>query len=365
MRIGETHFRTIWMDSDPGIVRVIDQRYLPFEFKIKELCSVEDAYHAIKEMVVRGAPLIGVTAAYGLYLAARQSGQIGWCEKVNESATKLLSARPTAVNLKYAVDLAMAEVNCAGSREGMIDRLFHLAVRLTEDEIIRCKKIGEHGVSIISKIYKETGKPVNILTHCNAGWLACVDYGTATAPIYLAHDRGIPVHVWVDETRPRNQGARLTAYELGAHGVNHTVIVDNAGGHLMQNGEVDLVIVGSDRTTRTGDVANKIGTYLKALAAYDNLVPFYVALPSSTIDFNMTDGKEMEIEYRSDSEISHMEGIDQESKAVRSLRILPEGTSVKNPGFDITPGRLVTGLITEKGICEASRKGIDSLFLKD
>ena len=365
MRIGETHFRTIWMELDPGIVRVIDQRLLPFEFKVKDLRSAEDAFHAIKEMVVRGAPLIGVTAAYGLYLAAGHSNPKNWCEEVQEAGSRLVSARPTAVNLKYAIDLAMAEVSCAGSREGMIDRLFHLAVRFGEDEVIRSRKIGEHGVSIIRELYEKTEKRVNILTHCNAGWLACVDYGTATAPIYLAHDQGIPVHVWVDETRPRNQGARLTAYELGAHGVDHTVIVDNAGGHLMQNGEVDLVIVGSDRTTRLGHVANKIGTYLKALAAYDNQIPFYVALPSTTIDFNMEDGREMEIEYRDESEVSNMEGWDPESQSVMNMRILPEKVAVSNPGFDITPARLVTRLITEKGICEASKEGINSLFEKD
>ena len=365
MRIGETHFRAIWMESDPGIIKVIDQRYLPFEFRVMELRSAEDAFHAIREMVVRGAPLIGVTAAYGLYLAAFHSSRNNWCEEVKKAGVMLVSARPTAVNLKYALDLALNEVNCAGSREGMIDRLFHLAVRFAEDEVNRCKRIGEHGISIIQKIYKKTGKPVNILTHCNAGWLACVDYGTATAPIYLAHDQGIPLHVWVDETRPRNQGARLTAYELGAHGVDHSVIVDNAGGHLMQNGEVDLVIVGSDRTTRNGDVANKIGTYLKALAAYDNQIPFYVALPSSTIDFDMTEGAEMEIEYRDRSEISTIDGWDSESQSLINVRILPETTAVNNPGFDITPGRLVTGLITEKGICKASEEGIASLFLND
>jgi methylthioribose-1-phosphate isomerase len=353
------------MESDPGIIKVIDQRYLPFEFRVNELKSAEDAFHAIREMVVRGAPLIGVTAAYGLYLAAYQSSRNNWCEEVKKASTLLVSARPTAVNLKYAIDLALNEVNCAGSREGMIDRLFHLAVRFGEDEVNRCKRIGEHGISIIQKIYKKTGKPVNILTHCNAGWLACVDYGTATAPIYLAHDKGIPLHVWVDETRPRNQGARLTAFELGAHGVDHSVIVDNAGGHLMQNGEVDLVIVGSDRTTRTGHVANKIGTYLKALAAYDNHIPFYVALPSSTIDFNMTEREEIEIEYRDRSEITNIDGWDSESQSLINVRILSETTAVNNPGFDITPARLVTGLITEKGVCKASEEGIASLFLID
>jgi len=364
MRIGGTHYRTIWMESDPGIVKVIDQRLLPFEFIVKDLRTAEDAYHAIRSMIVRGAPLIGVTAAFGLYLAARNSGPENWCEETKNAGILLNSARPTAVNLNYAVNLAMSEINCAGSREGMIDRLFHLAMRLSEDEVIRSKKIGEHGLSLIRDIHERTGKRVNILTHCNAGWLACVDYGTATAPIYLAFDQGIPVHVWVDETRPRNQGARLTSYELGAHGVDHTVIVDNAGGHIMQKGQVDLVIVGSDRTTRTGQVANKIGTYLKALAAYDNDIPFYVALPSSTIDFQMLEGSEMEIEFREEKEVSHMEGWDENSQSLTTVHILPENTRVSNPGFDITPARLVAGLITEKGICEASEEGIQSLFNK-
>jgi methylthioribose-1-phosphate isomerase len=350
------------MEEDSAVINVIDQRKLPFELKVVKLESVKDAYDAIAGMVVRGAPLIGVTAAYGLYLAGLNSDPGNWCEEVKLAGEKLISSRPTAVNLKYAIDLMMDEVNCAGSREGMIDRLFHLSVRLTEDEVIRCRKIGEHGVSLISDLYKKSGRLVNILTHCNAGWLACVDYGTATSPIYLAHEQGIPVHVWVDETRPRNQGARLTAYELGEQGVPHTVIVDNAGGHLMQNGEVDLVIVGSDRTTRTGDVVNKIGTYLKALAARDNDIPFYVALPSSSIDFTMKDGNKIKIENRAETEVSHVEGWSEKSKLTARVRILPETSNVANPGFDITPARLVTKLITEKGISEATEEGIQSLF---
>ncbi len=304
MRIGDVHYRSIWMEEDPGIIKVIDQRKLPFEFSTIDLLTADDAYDAIKDMVVRGAPLIGVTAAYGLYLAALKSNPDNWCEEVKKLGEKLISARPTAVNLTYAVDLMLGEVNCAGSREGMIDRLFHMAARLTEDEVIRCRKIGEYGMALIKEIYQEKQETVNILTHCNAGWLACVDYGTATAPIYLAHDQDIPIHVWVDETRPRNQGGRLTAYELGEHGVPHTVIVDNAGGHLMQRSDVDLVIVGSDRTSRNGDVANKIGTYLKALAARDNGIPFYVALPSTCIDFHMKEGMETEIENREGMEVS-------------------------------------------------------------
>lgn len=362
MRIGGKHYRTIWMDDDPGVVKVIDQRILPFEFKILELRTANDTFEAIAQMAVRGAPLIGACAAFGLYLAAYNSKREGWCEEVKEAGDLLISARPTAVNLKYAVDLLLEKVECAGSRESMIKELFHLAHRFTEDEVIRCKKIGEHGVSLIRDIYDRTKGPVNILTHCNAGWLACVDYGTATAPIYLAHEQGIPVHVWVDETRPRNQGARLTAYELREHGIPHTVIVDNAGGHLMQLGKVDLVIVGSDRTTRKGDVANKIGTYLKALAANDNGIPFYVALPSSSIDFNLILGTEIEIENRDDKELSHMEGWDEIEQKAASIRIMPQGSRVINPGFDVSPARLISGLITEKGICDASEEGIKTLF---
>ena len=362
MRIDGIHYRTIWMKEDPGVVKVIDQRYLPFEFRILELKSYQDAFDAIATMAVRGAPLIGATAAFGLYLAAYRSDSIQWCEEINAAAEKLVLARPTAVNLKYAVDILMEKVICSASRESMISELFHLSIRYAEDEVIRSKKIGEHGLPLIEEIHNRTSRPVNILTHCNAGWLACVDYGTATAPIYLAHDRGIPVHVWVDETRPRNQGARLTAYELGQHGVPHTVIVDNAGGLLMQQGEVDLVIVGSDRTTRTGHVANKIGTYLKALAARDNGVPFYVALPSSSIDMNLDHGTDIEIEKRAPEEVTHMEGWNPEKHSTCTIRILPEGSEVFNPGFDVTPSGLVTGLITERGICKATEEGIKSLF---
>ena len=362
MRIGTTHYRAIWMDENPSVIKVIDQRKLPFALEVIDLKTWKDACSAIGDMVVRGAPLIGVTAAYGVYLAALGSSSKDWCNEVKKASEVIRSVRPTAVNLAWAVDLSLAEVNCSGSREGMIDRLIHLAAGLAEEEVGRCRAIGEQGLPLIEAMYQEKGETVNILTHCNAGWLACVDYGTATAPIYLAHEKGIPVHVWVDETRPRNQGARLTAYELREHGVPHTVIVDNAGGHLMQNGEVDLVIVGSDRTSRQGDVANKIGTYLKALAARDNNIPFYVALPSSTIDFKLEDGTETEIENRSSEEVSVMEGINLATGEVDSVRILPEGSPVVNPGFDVTPATLVTALITEKGVCQASEKGIRSLF---
>jgi len=361
MRIGSTHYRSIWMAEDPGEVHVIDQRELPFRLTFASLKSGEEAYRAIADMVVRGAPLIGVTAAYGLYLEAFRTGTDQWCDQVRAMGERLISARPTAVNLQYAIDLALAEVDCSGSREGMIDRLFHLASWLAEQEVSHCREIGVHGLPFIREIYEKHQRPVNILTHCNAGWLACVDYGTATAPVYLAHDEGIPVHVWVDETRPRNQGARLTAWELGQHGVPHTVVVDNAGGLLMQQGKVDLVLVGSDRTTRNGDVANKIGTYLKALAARENGIPFYVALPSSSIDFQMPTGREILIEYRDDSEVTHLWGWDDQSHREATVRVIPEASSVSNPGFDITPAHLVTGLITERGIFEASEKGIQEL----
>jgi methylthioribose-1-phosphate isomerase len=362
MRIDGTHYRAIWMDETPGVVKVIDQRKLPFEFSVLDLKSAEDAFDAIADMVVRGAPLIGATAAFGLYLAAFRSDPLNWCEEVKNSAQKLVSARPTAVNLRYAVDLMMGKVICVASRESMIGELFHMSIRFAEDEVLRCKRIGEYGIPLIREIHKNRSGPVNILTHCNAGWLACIDYGTALAPIYMAHDQGIPVHVWVDETRPRNQGARLTAWELGNHGVPHTVIADNAGGHLMQKGLVDLVLVGSDRTTRNGDVANKIGTYLKGLAAKDNGIPFYVALPSTSIDLELDDGRKIEIENRDAKELRHMEGVDSDSGEIRTLSIFPDGSAVANPGFDVTPARLVSGLITEKGIIEASREGIESLF---
>jgi methylthioribose-1-phosphate isomerase len=362
MHIGGKHFRAIWLDEKTGTVQVIDQRKLPFEFTVIELGTAEDAYDAIRNMVVRGAPLIGVTAAFGMYLAAKNSSQDQWSEEVKSAGEKLVSSRPTAVNLKYAIDLSLEELHYSGSRERTIERIFHMAIKLAEDEVKRCRKIGEYGVELVQDLYNKKKETVNILTHCNAGWLACVDYGTATAPIYKAHDEGIPVHVWVDETRPRNQGSRLTAFELGEHGVPHTVIVDNAGGHLMQNGQVDMVIVGSDRTTRNGDVANKIGTYLKALAAYDNNIPFYVALPTTTIDMEMEDGGEIVVEERGEEEVSMVEGWNEQNSESISIRVVPPSSGVANPGFDITPARLVTGLITEMGICQATKKGIDLLF---
>lgn len=362
MHIGGIHYRSIWMEEDPAVIKVIDQRKLPFEFQVRRIRNARDAHDAITKMIVRGAPLIGVTAAYGMYLSALLSDPDNWCEEVKEDARILASARPTAINLTYAVDLGLAELDCAGSREGLIERLFHLAARMAEEEVSRCRKIGEHGAELIQELHNQKKEVVNILTHCNAGWLACVDYGTATAPIYLAHEKGIPVHVWVDETRPRNQGARLTAFELGEHGVPHTVIVDNAGGHLMQQGKVDMVMVGCDRAALNGDVVNKIGTYLKALAAKDNGIPFYAAIPSTSIDFNMKEGRETEIENRDDAEVAFMEGWNALYDREDRVRVVNATSKVSNPGFDVTPARLVTGLITERGICSATESGIQSLF---
>jgi methylthioribose-1-phosphate isomerase len=367
MKVNGQPYRSIWLKpDDPKVVQIIDQRQLPHRFVIEDLCSAEQTAEAIREMHVRGAPLIGAAAAYGLYLAAVNAPQTS-AEAFKESfflAAHLLGeTRPTAVNLSWAIErMLAAEDRPAADFEEKIGSLRQAAETLAGEEVEACRKIGEHGVKLIEEISeRKEGRPVNILTHCNAGWLACVDYGTATAPIYAAHDGGIPVHVWVDETRPRNQGARLTAWELGQHGVAHTVVVDNAGGHLMQQGMVDLVLVGSDRTTITGDVANKIGTYLKALAADDNQVPFYAALPSSTIDWELRDGlKEIPIEQRDSSEVKTIQGL--YGGEVKAVLLTPETSPAANYAFDVTPARLVTGLITERGICLASEEGIRSLF---
>lgn len=362
MKFKGEHYHTIWLkDSNPEIVQVIDQRKLPFQFEFFDLKTVDDAFFAIKEMVVRGAPLIGVTAAYGMYLAVLNFKGENLEEFVNKTAGYLKSSRPTAVNLAFAVDEMLGVITNDMSRTDAIKKTLGKAHALKEKEIWFSEKIGEHGVKIIEKIYQKKKGTVNILTHCNAGWLACIDWGTATAPIYKAHRKGIPVHVWVDETRPRNQGARLTAFELGEEGVSHTVIADNTGGHLMQHRKVDAVIVGSDRTTISGDVANKIGTYLKALAAYDNEIPFYVALPSSSIDWKMHNGiAEIPIEERGSGEVAEIEGWTR-SEILR-VRLVPENSPVVNYGFDVTPARLVSGLITESGICKADKKSILELF---
>lgn len=362
MKIQGKHYHTIWLkDDDDSTIQVIDQRKLPFQFEVFYIKTVEDAFFAIKEMVVRGAPLIGVTAAYGMYLALLNYNDEDFEVYLKENADYLKSSRPTAVNLAFAVDEMVGFILKNKSDSELTEKILQKAHQLKAGEIEFGNKIGEFGLEIIEEIYKTKGETINILTHCNAGWLACIDWGTATAPIYKAHLKGIPIHVWVDETRPRNQGARLTAYELGEEGVAHTVIPDNTGGHLMQNGMVDLVIVGSDRTTVTGDVANKIGTYLKALAANDNDVPFYAALPSSTFDWNMEDGvKEIPIEERDPTEVSEIEGWTKEG--LKSVRLIPEESEVVNYGFDVTPARLVTGLITERGICKATKQSILDLF---
>ena len=360
---GKSH-HTIWVHPDnKEIIQVIDQRKIPFEFEIVDLKTPEDTFEAIKNMTVRGAPLIGITGAYGIYLGLVNDQSKDWRSKLVQTANYLISARPTAVNLSLIIDELMGVLSNCETREEALDLAFETSNLMKQREIQWSEAIGNFGCELIGEISKQkNGKPVNILTHCNAGWLACIDWGTATAPMYKTFHKGIPIHVWVDETRPRNQGARLTAWELAQEGVPHTIIPDNAGGHLMQHGMVDLCIVGSDRTTLSGDVANKIGTYLKALAAYDNKIPFYVALPSSSIDFNMSDGiLEIPIEQRDREEVSWMEGLD-ENGGLSKIKIIPDVSPVANYGFDVTPARYVTGLITERGICNANRDGILNLF---
>ncbi|MCG8411771.1 MAG: S-methyl-5-thioribose-1-phosphate isomerase [Bacteroidales bacterium] len=363
MQINKKYYHTIWVkENSSSVIEIIDQRYLPFEFRVVELKTLKDAFVAIKEMLVRGAPLIGVTAAYGMYLGMldlKKSENID--QEIRKIGDYLESSRPTAVNLRYAVELIIEKTKSVKDINQKISVALQTANELKEKEIENCRLIGENGLSLIEKISKaKKGDTVNILTHCNAGWLACVDYGTATAPIYLAHKKGIKLHVWVDETRPRNQGARLTAFELGQEGIDHTIIADNTGGLLMQKGMVDLVIVGSDRTSANGDVANKIGTYLKALAAHDNNIPFYVALPLSTIDFNMTDGvKQIPIEQRDENEVRFIDGwLDNK---INNVRIVPENSKAANYGFDVTPAKYVTALITEKGVCKANKQDIEKL----
>ena len=356
MRVDGKHFRTIWVkEGSFDVIQVIDQQKLPHDFQILDLRTVEDVRRAIQEMHVRGAGLIGATAGYGMYLAAREASNADdFSAAMEASAEILISTRPTASNLAWAVRRQLAAMAAVESIDAKIDAARRTAGELADEDAEFCRRIGEHGLELIREISEQkNGAPVNILTHCNAGWLAFVDYGSATAPIYAAQAAGISIHVWVDETRPRNQGASLTAWELGQQGIDHHLIVDNAGGHLMQHGLVDLVIVGSDRTTRCGDVANKIGTYLKALAAKDNGVPFVVALPSSTFDFEMSDGiREIPIEERDAAEV----------REINDRLICPESTPAKNYGFDVTPARLVTKLICERGICDATEEGILQLF---
>jgi methylthioribose-1-phosphate isomerase len=360
MKVDGKATRTIWLEPDGWSVGVIDQTALPHRLNIVKLTSLEETAHAISSMVIRGAPLIGATAAYGMALALHADASD---EALERAYATLHATRPTAINLKWALDEMIAAVRNRprGERKAAA---YKRAAEISEEDIAINTAIGRNGLPLIEAIAarKKPGERVNILTHCNAGWLAAVDVGTATAPIYLAHDKGIPVHVFADETRPRNQGASLTAWELGKHGVAHTVIADNTGGHLMQHGMVDLVIVGTDRVTANGDVCNKIGTYLKALAARDNNVPFYVALPSPTIDFTVSDGvAEIPIEERSADEVTTMTGRTADGR-IESVRIVPDGSAVANYGFDVTPARLVTGLITERGVLEASRKALAAAF---
>ena len=355
MKINGKSYKTIWFENN--LVKIIDQTKLPHQFLIKELKSVKDTINAIKHMEVRGAPLIGATAAYGLVLSIIENNDLSYLKKSSE---ELINSRPTAINLKWAIDRMMKKllgVNNSDILEIALDEAKAITI---EDENF-CKNIGLNGLKIIEDIANKKKDIVNILTHCNAGWLATIDWGTATSPIYHAHQKGIKVHVWVDETRPRNQGANLTSYELNEEGIPNTVITDNAGGILMQRGQVDMCIVGTDRTLSNGDVCNKIGTYLKALAAKDNDVPFYVALPSSTIDWNIKDHKKIPIEERNSEELSHVEGIDEENK-LKKIRIYPQKSKSLNLAFDVTPAKYVTGLITEKGVCEASEKGLKGLF---
>ena len=355
MRIENKAYRTIWFENN--LVKIIDQTKLPHQFIIKDLKTVKDAINAIQTMEVRGAPLIGATAAYGLVLSIIEKNDLTFLKKSSED---LIASRPTAINLKWAVDRMMKKLSGINEKD-ILKLALDEAKAIVEEDVSFCKKIGLNGLRIIEEISNKKKDTVNILTHCNAGWLATIDWGTATSPIYHAHQKGIKIHVWVDETRPRNQGANLTSYELNEEGISNTVITDNAGGILMQRGQVDMCIVGTDRTLSNGDVCNKIGTYLKALSAKDNNVPFYVALPSSTIDWSIKDHKQIPIEERNSEELSHVEGVDKNNQ-ITKVRIYPQKSKSLNLAFDVTPAKLVTGLITERGICEASEKGLKGLF---
>lgn len=364
MNAEEHALRPIELDAEEKMVKIIDQRLLPHEYVIMGLENPDDVIVAIKEMYVRGAPLIGAAGACGVYMIAVHAPKQKAAEYLKKECGRLKAARPTAVNLAWAVDRVLNAVLKERGHNKRIAAAQREAEAIIEMEAENCRKIGEFGLPLIQKISrKKKGKTVNILTHCNAGWLACIEWGTATAPIYAAQHAGIDIHVWVDETRPLNQGARLTAWELGKAGIKHTVITDNAGGHLMQHGMVDMVITGTDRTTCTGDVANKIGTYLKALAAKDNGIPFYVALPSTTFDWNLRDGiKEIPIEERDPDEVRHVQGYDSENGTIKEVLVPPEQSPAANYAFDVTPARLVTGFITERGICKATEADIRSLF---
>ena len=355
MKIDGKEYRTIWFENN--IVKIIDQTKLPHQFIIKDLKTVKDAINAIKVMEVRGAPLIGATAAYGLVLSILENNDQSFLKK---SAEDLIKSRPTAINLKWAVNRMLKKLQGVNSNK-ILDIAIKEAKEICDEDIKFCESIGLNGLKVIEDIYNKKKDTVNILTHCNAGWLATINWGTATSPIYHAHKNGIPVHVWADETRPRNQGANLTSYELNEEGVKNTIITDNTGGILMQRGQVDMCIVGTDRTLSNGDVCNKVGTYLKALAAYDNDIPFYVALPSSTIDWDIKDFKDIPIEERNSEELSHVEGLD-ENNNIKKVLIYPKKSKAMNLAFDITPAKYITGLITEKGICDASKEGLAKLF---
>jgi len=357
MKIEGKEYRTIWFDEKNKVVKIIDQTKLPHQFIIKDLKTIKDVINAIKTMEVRGAPLIGGTAAYGIVLAILESNDLDFIKKSSED---LIKSRPTAINLKWAVDRMNKKLSVV-DKDKILDVALKEAIDICDEDEKFCKNIGLNGLRIIEKIYSKKKKTVNILTHCNAGWLATINWGTATSPIYHAHNQGIPIHVWVDETRPRNQGANLTSYELNEEKIPNTIIADNTGGILMQRGDVDICIVGTDRTLSTGDVCNKIGTYLKALAAYDNNVPFYVALPSSTIDWDIKDFKNIPIEERNSEELSHIDGIDEDGK-IQKVMIYPKKSKVMNLAFDVTPAKFITGLITEKGICEASTNALEKMF---
>jgi len=355
MKIEGKEYRTIWFENN--VVKIIDQTKLPHQFIIKDLKTVKDAINAIKVMEVRGAPLIGGTAAFGIALAVQENNDP---EFIRKSAEELIQSRPTAINLKWAVDRMISKLSGINSDQ-ILDIALTEAKEICDEDEKFCENIGINGLKIIEEIYNKKKDIVNILTHCNAGWLATINWGTATSPIYHAHKKGIPVHVWVDETRPRNQGANLTSYELNEEEIPNTIIADNTGGILMQRGEVDMCIVGTDRTLSNGDVCNKIGTYLKALAAHDNNVPFYVTLPSSTIDWDIKNAKDIPIEERNSEELSHVEGID-ENNEIKKVLIYPKKSKAMNLAFDVTPAKYVTGLITEKGTCEASSEGLKKLF---
>ena len=355
MKIEGKEYNTIWFENN--VVKIIDQTKLPHQFIIKDLKTIKDAINAIKTMEVRGAPLIGATAAYGLVLSVIENSDQSFLKK---SAEDLINSRPTAINLEWAVNRMMKKLSGV-NKDKIIDIAINEAKEICKEDINFCKNIGLSGLKIIEDIYEKKKNTVNILTHCNAGWLATINWGTATSPIYHAHKKGIPIHVWADETRPRNQGANLTSYELNEEGIKNTIIADNTGGILMQRGEVDMCIVGTDRTLSTGDVCNKIGTYLKALAAHDNNIPFYVALPSSTIDWNIKNFKDIPIEKRNSDELSHIEGLDEKGN-VKKVMIYPKKSKSMNLAFDVTPAKYVTGLITEKGICEASSDALQKMF---